>query len=559
MAAEGASPALSRRELIEWRRRLLGGDWRVVDLEFFQVLLAVLNVATVLLATTLVVAMTRGDGNVRVSVLFVAALVVGVVLIRAGARTGLQAAERRTAAVAAAAARTELLDAIARGAPVRAGVAATFVARSAVDVGVYLARALPARVAAIFVPIVILTTMGLIDPLSAGIAATVALVVPLVMIVLGRRAAAEAESGLARLRSLGGRALELLDGAVELRALGAVERGKDEISAATARMVESTRRSLRLGLSSATSLDVLAGAAVGLVAMVDGFRLLDGSMGLGHALASVLLTVEVFAPLRAAGASFHAGADGRAALSMLVAASAAAAPRRPEPRTPLPAIASAPAVVSLHDVALIATPGGPVVTKDLSVTVPAAGRLVVTGPTGSGKSTLLRALMGAPLVAGGDLRVGNATPVGLSPRQRSALFGVVDQQPLVVSGSIRENLELGQSALDLGLLADVIARCGLSALVARSTQGLNQQVGEEGRLLSAGERARLALARVVLRKPGVLLVDEIGAHLDDAALAELRAGLRDFLASCTVIEVAHDRPLLAASPRLDLAALVVSP
>jgi ABC-type transport system involved in cytochrome bd biosynthesis fused ATPase/permease subunit len=167
--------------------------------------------------------------------------------------------------------------------------------------------------------------------------------------------------------------------------------------------------------------------------------------------------------------------------------------------------------------------------------------------------------MGAPLVAGGDLRVGNATPVGLSPRQRSALFGIVDQQPLVVAGSIRENLELGQSALDLDVLADVIARCGLSALVARSAQGLDQQVGEEGRLLSAGERARLALARVVLRKPGVLLVDEIGAHLDDAALAELRAGLRAFLASCTVIEVAHDRPLLAASPRLDLGALVVAP
>src|ERR1019366_752590 len=256
MATPGAAPALSRAELVAWRRRLLHGDWRVIDLELFQVLVSLINVATVLLATTLVVAMTRTDGNVRISVLFVAAIVVELLLIRAGARTGLHAAERRTAATAAAAARTEMLDAISRGAPVRAGVASTFVTRSAADVGVFLSRALPARVAALWIPVVILATIGLIDPLSAGIAAAVALVVPLVLILLGRRAAAEAESGLTRLRSLGGRALELLDGAVELRALGAVERGKDELAAATVRMVESTRRSLRLGLQSATSLDV---------------------------------------------------------------------------------------------------------------------------------------------------------------------------------------------------------------------------------------------------------------------------------------------------------------
>jgi ABC-type transport system involved in cytochrome bd biosynthesis fused ATPase/permease subunit len=558
MATTGGPPVLSRTELVAWRRRLLHGDWRVVDLELFQVLVALLNVATVLLAAVLVVAMTRTDGNVRISVLFVAALVVGLVLIRAGARTGLHAAERRTAAMAAASARTEMLDAIGRGAPVRAGVASTFVARSAVDVGVFLSRALPARVAAVWVPVMVLVFIGLIDPLSAGIAAAVALVVPAVLIVLGRRAAAEAESGLARLRSLGGRALELLDGAVELRALGAVERGTDELAAATARMVESTRRSLRLGLMSATSLDVLAAAAVGLVAMVDGFRLLDGTMGLGHGLAAVLLTVEVFAPLRAAGAAFHAGADGRAALAMLAAASAAATPRRPEPTTPLPAIASAPALVWASGVALVAVPGGPVVAGDLSFEVPAGGALVVTGPTGSGKSTLLRALMGAPLVADGELRLGNAKPAVLSPRQRSAMLSIVEQHPLVVAGTIRENLELGTPGVDLGAITDAIERCGLSPLVARSALGLDQQVGEEGRLLSAGERARLALARAVLREPGVLLLDELGAHLDDAALEGLRVTLGGFLASRTVIEAAHERPLLVSSSRLHLGSLLVA-
>jgi ABC-type transport system involved in cytochrome bd biosynthesis fused ATPase/permease subunit len=147
----------------------------------------------------------------------------------------------------------------------------------------------------------------------------------------------------------------------------------------------------------------------------------------------------------------------------------------------------------------------------------------------------------------------------MSPRQRSALFAIVDQHPLVVSGSIRENLELGTSGLDPGVLADVTERTGLGALAASSPKGLDQQVGEEGRLLSAGERARLALARAVLRDPGVLLLDEIGAHLDDAALAGLRSSLGAFLGSRTVIEVAHERPLLVDSPRLHLGSVMAAP
>jgi ABC-type transport system involved in cytochrome bd biosynthesis fused ATPase/permease subunit len=312
VASPGPAAPPRDPELHEWRRRLLHGDWRLWDLEFFHVLAAVLSVLTALLAAVLVVAMTHRDGDVRVSVLFVAGLLGALVLVRAAARAGLRAAERRTAATAALAARRELLDAMARGAPIGAGAASSFVTTSADDIGVFLARAVPARAVAVVVPVGVLVVLGFVDVWSALVAAAVAVLVPVVLVPIGRRAAAEAASGLSRLRSLGARALALLEGAVELRALGAVARGREELVAATRRTVASTRRALRLGLRSATSLDVLAGAAVGLVAMLDGFRVLGGSLGLGHALAAVLLTAEVFAPLRAAGSSFHAGADGRA-------------------------------------------------------------------------------------------------------------------------------------------------------------------------------------------------------------------------------------------------------
>lgn len=556
MAAHGQPTALPAAELRAWRRRLLHGDWRLWDLELFHVLLAVLSVIIVLLATVLVVGMTHHDGNVGLSELFVTGLVMALLVVRGAARAGLRAAERRTAASAALEARRELLEAIRRGAPVRAGAASAFVARSAADIGEYLARAVPSRAVAAVVPLGILAVLALVDPWSALIAAGVAALAPVVLIRLGRRAAAEAETGLSRLRSLSTRALELLEGAVELRALGAVSRGRDELTAATNRAVASTRRALRLGLRSATSLDVLAGGAVGLVAMVDGFRLLGGSMALGHALAAVLLTAEAFVPLRSAGAAFHAGADGRAAMTLLATTCDAAPPARQEPTTALPAIASQPAAVAALRATLVAAPGAPVVVESLSFSVPAVGALVLTGPTGSGKSTVLRAIAGAPLCVGGAVRVGNADAAGLSARQRSSLLAVVDQEPFLVDGTILENLLLGSSAPD-DLVDDAIASCGLASLLSRSPRGLDEHVGEEGRLLSAGERTRVVLARAVLRKPGVLLLDEVGAHLDDASLVVLRASLGTFLAARTVIEAAHDRPLLVDAPRLELASSAV--
>ena len=100
-----------------WRRRLLHSDWRLWDLELFAGLLGVLGVATSLLAVVLVLGLRRRDGNVDVSVLFVAGLLVVVLCIRGAARAGLRTAERRTAATAALEARRTYLDAVRRGAP----------------------------------------------------------------------------------------------------------------------------------------------------------------------------------------------------------------------------------------------------------------------------------------------------------------------------------------------------------------------------------------------------------------------------------------------------------
>jgi ABC-type transport system involved in cytochrome bd biosynthesis fused ATPase/permease subunit len=214
--------------------------------------------------------------------------------------------------------------------------------------------------------------------------------------------------------------------------------------------------------------------------------------------------------------------------------------------------------VTAIGVSLWAAPGAPVVVRELSFTVPAAGSLVVHGPTGSGKSTVLRAIAGAPLVAEGVLGLDDVEASRLPLDQRAGRITLVGQRPFLVAGTVRENLELGRLASGPAI-DDVVARCGLLSLLGRSPRGLEEEVGEEGRLLSAGERTRVALARAVLRDPGVLLLDEVGAHLDDDALDALRLSLGVFLGARTVIEAAHERPLLLEAPTLWLPQLARTP
>jgi ABC-type transport system involved in cytochrome bd biosynthesis fused ATPase/permease subunit len=268
-------------------------------------------------------------------------------------------------------------------------------------------------------------------------------------------------------------------------------------------------------------------------------------MGLFHALGAVLLTVEVAAPLRRAGSEFHAGADGLAALEMLGSVRA--------PADSAAAGAAVPSACSIDAVGLLvsAVPGGAAIAAPISVSVRASSGLLLTGPSGSGKTTLLRALSGEPLVAGGELHVGGTAPALWSPRLRCDLVAMVDQRPLVVAGSIYDNLVLGRPASRTDAREAALA-CMLGGLLDRAPEDLDTQVGEDGRLLSAGERVRVALARAMLREPRLLLLDEVGAHLDGATLDALRMSLAAFLSGRTVVEAAHGRPLLADAQALEL-------
>jgi len=199
--------------------------------------------------------------------------------------------------------------------------------------------------------------------------------------------------------------------------------------------------------------------------------------------------------------------------------------------------------VRFRDVSL-AYADGPQVLKGLTLTVEPGRTLGVVGRTGGGKSSLARLLLRLYEPTGGEIRLGlGADWVGLDQvalpelRRRVAL---VTQEVQLFTGSVRDNLTLfGAIEATDDRLRWALAEVGLNGWAERLPQGLDTPVlaGEGG--LSAGEAQLLALARVFLRDPGLVLLDEASSRLDPASEARLRQAVDRLLSGRTAIVIAH--------------------
>jgi ATP-binding cassette subfamily B protein len=177
----------------------------------------------------------------------------------------------------------------------------------------------------------------------------------------------------------------------------------------------------------------------------------------------------------------------------------------------------------------------------VTFTVPSRGLTAIVGPSGAGKTTLFALLERFYEPTSGTIEV-LGTDLARWPRAAlRAQIAYVEQEAPVLAGTVRDNLLLTRpDATDPELWA-VLADVGLTEVVRRSPRGLDVLVGDEGVLLSGGERQRLAIARSLLARPELLLLDEPTASLD----ARNEGLLRETLAAA-----AADRALLVVAHRL---------
>ncbi len=182
--------------------------------------------------------------------------------------------------------------------------------------------------------------------------------------------------------------------------------------------------------------------------------------------------------------------------------------------------------------------------------------LVVTGPSGSGKSTLLTVLLGQLAPSAGTYRLGADDTADLAPGVVRRHIAWCPQEGHLFDSSLRANLLLArprEDAPDEAELRHTLVRAGLGPLLAQLPDGLDTRLGSEGVALSGGERQRVAVARTLLTRADVVLLDEPTAHLDrptaDALLADLRSALADVV---PVLVTHHAEDIGPADRRLDL-------
>lgn len=184
--------------------------------------------------------------------------------------------------------------------------------------------------------------------------------------------------------------------------------------------------------------------------------------------------------------------------------------------------------------------------EDLSVVLPRARFTAILGESGSGKSTLLALIHGVYPVTSGDIRIGrfNVAHVDRSILRRH--IGVVPQTVHLFSGTVIENIAIGDYEPDVERIAEIASRLGILELIESLPEGLHTVLDERGGGLSGGERQRLAIARALYRRPEILLLDEPTSALDARAERQVHDVLRGFTAGGgTVIFVSH-RPETAA-------------
>lgn len=400
--------------------------------------------------------------------------------------------------------------------------AVTLAAQGAAAVEPYAARFLPALVSGAVVPVLALGVLVWVDWLSALVVALTLPLLPFFAALIGRATQADTRRRWVALSSLAGHFLDVVRGLPTLVAYGRADRQVEVVGDVSRRHRVATMRTLRLAFTSSAALELLASISVAIVAVVVGLRLTHGSMTLTAGLTAILLAPEAYWPVRRVGAEFHAAADGAEALEGILDEIGSITTRFPLPATRVDELEIRATGVSYT------YPGTTQqVLSGVSFTA-GPGLTAVTGPSGVGKSTLLELAAGLRTPDSGTIAAG-----------RSHL---VTQRPFLPAGTLRDALRLGNNADDAALW-EALRLVGLDGFVASLPAGLATPVGDDGFGLSAGQRARVALARACLSTAPVLLVDEPTAHLDAGAAATVHGLLAHLGERRTVVVVTH-RPEL---------------
>lgn len=299
------------------------------------------------------------------------------------------------------------------------------------------------------------------------------------------------------------------------------------------------------------AVDVLAGLAIQVsflaVLGVGGARVATGSLQLSSLIAFLLFLFYLMGPITELVSASVQLQVGLAAVRRMREIDAL--PVEPVD-VPITESTAHPASVTFDRVSFRYDPAGPLIHRELSFDIPAGGMTAFVGPSGAGKTTVFSLLERFYEAESGAVRVAGQDVGDWSLSDLRAAIAYVEQDAPILAGTVRGNLTYATPDATDDQLTEVIARTRLTATIERLPDGLDTVVGHRGVTLSGGERQRVAIARALLRRPRVLLLDEITSQLDATNEQAIREVVTELAGTTTVLVIAHRLSTVAGADRV---------
>jgi ABC-type multidrug transport system fused ATPase/permease subunit len=344
-------------------------------------------------------------------------------------------------------------------------------------------------------------------------------------------------------------------GATLVKLFGRPQRESAEFAARASRVRDIGVRTAMVQHVFITALTMVSALALALVYGLGGFFSLRGQLDAGAVVSLALLLTRLYAPLTALASArvevMSALVSFERVFEVLDLKPLVAEPAEPEP-APEGAVsvefdgvtfaypsADKVSLASLEEVATLDTRGGVDVLHDVSFRAEPGQMVALVGSSGAGKSTIAQLLPRLYDTDSGTVRLGGTDVRDLSFASIRATLGMVTQDGHLFHESIRDNLLLARPEASEEDLWHVLERARLKDLIAGLPDGLDTIVGERGYRLSGGERQRLTIARLLLARPRVVILDEATAHLDSTSEAAVQEALSEALEGRTAVVIAH--------------------